>query len=687
MIHRFRVSARIIAATLAIISALFLLVPHGPADATPGKHDRLVAQLVCGYLQRGHLARPAIDDELSRRLFQRFFKSLDPTKLYFLRSDIEQFKKDETDLDDMLLQGDTSFAYKVYERFLSRIGERLKLVEEQVNGKHDFNAKESLTTDFDHIDYAQNDDELRERWRKRIKFDLLLQRIGKKPVTEAEARQKVLARYQGLYKRWKQVDSYDLMEMYLSDLTSSVDPHSSYMSPNTVNDFDIAMRLHLEGIGALLGSENGQTTVKEVIAGGAAARDGRLKVNDKIIGVAQGDGQYVDVIDMKLTEVVKLIRGPKGTAVELKIVPAEKIEPVVYTLTRQNIELKSQEARGEIIEQGKKADGTTYRIGVIDLPSFYADMAAARAGDATYKSATEDVRRILKQFIAKNVDGVILDLRHNGGGALTEAQALTGLFIDEGPVVQVKGGQGRIRHLDDPEKGVVYGGPLIVLVSRLSASASEILAGALQDYGRALIVGDSATHGKGTVQQVIDLAGHLQTEDAPPLGALKLTIQQFYRVNGDSTQSRGVSSDVVLPSITEHLASGESELDYALPFDHVQPIEHEELGMVPADLKEYLKTRSAERTKNSREFAKLIQEIEQLKTRKARKEVPLNEQELKDQFAKDDAEKIEAKADGLPPSDAEGDKGVFKFRRNYLNNEILQIMEDMLQARKMAASQ
>src|SRR5262249_28975206 len=292
----------------------------------------------------------------------------------------------------------------------------------------------------------------------------------------------------------KQVDNYDLMEIYLSDLTASVDPHSSYMSPTTLADFDIAMRLHLEGIGALLGSENGEIVVKEVIPGGAAAADGRLKPNDKIVAVAQGDGRFVDVMDMKLTEAVKLIRGARGTKVELKVVPADKLDQVVYAYTRQTIELKSQEARSEIVEQGKKPDGSPYRIGVIDLPSFYADTTAAKVG-REFKSATEDVRKILKDFNANRVDGVILDLRHNPGGLLSEALALTGLFIDHGPLVQVKGSEGRVQRHDDPEIGTVYAGPLTVLVSRLSASASEILAGALQDYGRGPLVGGFPTPG------------------------------------------------------------------------------------------------------------------------------------------------------------------------------------------------
>ncbi len=677
-------------ALLAALAGVLWIAPRLTAEPVPGKQDRLVVQMVCSLLQQGHLSRPDIGDELSRRLFKRFFKEMDPAKLYFVKDDVEELKKFETQLDDMLLEGDLSFAYKVYDRFLTRLGQRLKLVEEFVAAPHDFTVKESMDTDFDAIDFPRTDNELRERWRKRIKFDLLLQRLAQKPLPEAEAKKKVLQRYQDLLKRWKQLDNYDLMEMYLSDLTASIDPHSSYMSAPTLDDFDIAMRLSLEGIGALLKSENGQTIVSEVIPGGAAAADGRLKPNDKIIAVAQGDSQFVDVVDMKLREVVKLIRGSRGTKVQLKVIPAEKVAPLVYDLTRQKIELKAQEARQEIIEQGKKADGSPYRLGVIDLPSFYADPGSRRNGQADAKSATEDVRKILKEFTSKRVDGVILDLRKNGGGALNESLALTGLFIDQGTVVQVKGSQGPVQRLKDPEKGTVYAGPLVVLVSRYSASASEILAGALQDYGRALIVGDSSTHGKGTVQALLDLgteiAGNRVGGSArPKLGALKLTVSQFYRVNGDSTQNRGVLSDIVLPSLSEVVATTEKELDHALEFDQVKPAEHKDLGMVPMDIKATLQARSAERVKSSAEFAKLAKEIELLKARKARKAIPLNEQELREQFTKDEAEKVDQRVNGLVPPESP-DAGTYKFQRNYINDEVLRIMEDFVQGRKLVQS-
>jgi carboxyl-terminal processing protease len=661
---------------LLLLAAGLIQTPRAAAEPKPSPQDATTCQLVCEFLQRGHLNKPEIGDEISRRLFKRFLKGLDPGKLYFTKDDVENLKKQETELDDMVLKGDLSFAYKAFDKYLARLAERQKLIEELVAASHDYTVQESMDTDYDKLDYAKDGDELKERWRKRIKFDLLLQRVGEKPLPEAEAKQKVLDRYKGLLKRSRQMDGTDLVELYLTDLTTCCDPHSTYMSPATLDDFDIAMRLNLDGIGAVLRSENGQCVIVEVVPGGAAGKDGRLKPNDKIVGVAQGDDKFVDVVDMKLRDVVKMVRGKRGTKVQLKVLPAGKLEPVVYDLTRQKIELKSQEARGEVIEQGKKADGTPYKVGVIDLPSFYADLGIVKGKEG--KSSTEDVRKLLGEFEQKKVDAVVLDLRHNGGGSLREALALTGLFIDHGPVVQVKGSDNKVKRLDDPEKGTAYAGPLVVLTSRQSASASEILAGALQDYGRALIVGDTTTHGKGTVQTVIDLSAQLPGDNPPKLGALKLTIQQFYRVNGDSTQDRGVLADVVLPSLTEHLGTGEKELDYALPFDKVKAADFNYAGVVPADVKAAIKMRSEKRIKDSAEFAKLGKEIDLLKARKARKSVPLNEKEFKEQVGKDDAQKLDP-ANDIPESNT----GPFKFKRDYVNNEVLQITEDFIQGKKL----
>ena len=357
-------------------------------------------------------------------------------------------------------------------------------------------------------EYAKNRDEAFDRWRKRIKYDLLV--LKTEDVTGEEAIDRLDRRYTSYAKRMHQFSSDDLLEMYLSAITTSFDPHTNYMSPSSLENFNISMKLNLEGIGAALMMTDGYTVVSKVIPGGAADKNGKLQPEDRIVSVGQGDdGEMVDVVDMNLNDVVKLIRGKAGTVVRLGVKPAGSNDVETYTITRAQIELKDSEARSEIIPVRQRPDGQPYQVGVIDLPSFYMDMTAARRGLTDFKSTTRDVRRILEDFNEKNVDVVVLDLTRNGGGSLTEAINLTGLFIDEGPVVQVKDSDNHVQHYDDLERGMVWKGPLVVLTSKFSASASEILAGAIQDYGRGIVVGDQATHGKGTVQSLLDLGSQL----------------------------------------------------------------------------------------------------------------------------------------------------------------------------------
>jgi carboxyl-terminal processing protease len=396
------------------------------------------------------------------------------------------------------------------------------------------------------------------------------------------------------------------------------------------------MKLELDGIGASLRAVDGYTVVQNVIPGGAADKNGGIKPEDKIVGVGEGEaGPMEDIVDMKLNDVVKKIRGKRGTVVRLEVEPKDGGGRKNVAITRDRIELKDSEARSEIIPRGKKADGTPYQIGVIQLPSFYMDMDGARLGSNDYKSTTRDVRRLLEEFKAKNVDAVVIDLRWNGGGSLTEAVQMTGLFIDNGPVVQVKGPDGRTQPYKDPEPGLVWEGPLAVMINKFSASASEIFAGAIQDYGRGIIVGDHSTHGKGTVQQLFDLGNALfQVRQVPNMGALKLTIQQFYRPGGDSTQNRGVLSDVELPALTSHLDVGESDLDYALEFSRVNPLPHDNFRMIDSKLIDGLNQRSKSRTASSEFFAKANRQISRYEEQKDKKTVTLN----KDKFLKERAE-------------------------------------------------
>ena len=595
----------------------------------PGPNDRQITLAVKSYLEREHFLRKPIDDEIASRWFDTFLAALDPLKIYFLQSDIDSFAEKKTSLDDLVRRGDVNFAYEVYDRFLERVDERIPIVEALLKQKLNFNQKESIVIDRDTAVWAKTQAEVHDKWRRRIKYDLLVQKMEK--VGPQEARKKLLRRYTSFAKRMHQMNADELLETYLSSLTSSLDPHTSFMSPGTLENFEITMRLQLDGIGASLKGEDGYTTVAEIVPGGAADKDGRLKKKDRIVGVGQGaEGEMVDVVDMNLNNVVKLIRGKRGTIVRLKVIPVGQTVPTVYDIVRAKIELNDSAARGEIIEEGMKPDGSPYRIGVINLPSFYMDMAAARQGQADYKSSTRDCRKLLEGFREQGVDCVALDLRSNGGGSLPESISLTGLFIDTGPVVQIKDADKRVQQYDDLDPGVVWDGPLVVLVNKFSASASEIVAGAIQDYRRGLVIGDAATHGKGTVQSLLDLGRQLfqRLPNAPSLGALKITMQQFYRPGGRSTQMEGVKSDVELPSITNHLPVGEADLDHAIPFDKIDSAEFTSTDKVTDSMVKILRERSAERVAVDEEFLELETDIARYEERKNEKTISLLESDF-----------------------------------------------------------
>jgi carboxyl-terminal processing protease len=665
--------------TLILTSAMVLAVRGSWAElAGPNVNDRHVARAVVSLLKEDHLTRHELNDEISERCLASFLKSLDPAKVYFYQSDIDAFNKQKDNIDDMLAEGRIDFAYTVFTTFLKRVDERVKMVDELLAQTQDFSTDEDIVVEPDVAKYPKNEADARDLWRRRIKYDLLVQKADKK--TDKEAHDKITRRYHGFEKRMHQLDHDELLEMFLSSLTTSYDPHSQYMSPSTLENFEIQMRLNLEGIGAALQFEDGYTEVSKIIPGGAAFKEGHLKKDDRIIGVGEGvSGEIVNVVDMKLQDVVARIRGKRGTTVRLQVIPAGKTEPEIYNIVRAQIDLTDSEARGEVIEE--KRDGVTYKIGVIDLPSFYMDMEGARKGTTDFKSTTRDVSKILKGFKEKHVDAVVLDLRRNGGGALTEAINLTGLFIDEGPVVQVKGKKGGVQVYDDLERGTEWDGPLVVLISKFSASASEILAGAIQDYGRGLIVGDEATHGKGTVQSLLDLGQRLfrLPGNTPKLGALKITMQQFYRPNGDSTQNRGVLSDVELPSLTTHLDVGESDLDFAVPFDHVDPATHKKVNMVSKAILAKLNGNSEVRRKDSSDWQKVLRNITRYEEQKSRKTVTLNEKKFLEERAELNADKEQEKE-----IEELNDPNKPVVVRNFYFNEVLEITIDYLQSMRLA---
>ncbi|QDT66271.1 carboxy terminal-processing peptidase [Calycomorphotria hydatis] len=652
---------------VVIATTLFAQAGRGSAHATTVK-------LVSDMLERYHINHVHIDDDASKQLFERFIEQLDPLKVYFLQDDIEQFRLYETSLDNMLDRGDASFAYEIYDKYLSRIDERMAYAQELVDSDFDFTKNEEIATDPDTINWARTTAEIHERWRKRVKSDYLDLKLDDK--TDEDIRDRLHKRYRNVQLMRTQVDDEEILESYLTALSQVFDPHSSFMSKSTLEDFRISMELSLEGIGAALRFEDGYTTVAEIVAGGAAEKDGRLKVGDVITGVAQaGESDFVDIVEMKLTKVVRLIRGDSGTKVKLQV-KTKTGESKIYELTRQKIELKSSAVRGEIIDSAERFGTPGTRVGVINIPSFYRDFRGAQAGVEGFRSTSRDVLMVLEEFRqAGGVDLVVVDLRTNGGGALAEAIEVTGLFIEKGPVVQVKEQDGNIRSHEDTDEFIAYTGPLVVLCNRLSASASEIFAAAIRDYDRGIVIGDTTTHGKGTVQNVMPVPPRLfRFLNRDGQGALKLTIQQFYRVNGDSTQTLGVKSDVVLPSLLDHLDLGEQFLDNSLAFSEIDAAEgRSALGLVPEGVVSKLRHRSAARIAGNEEFAKLNDDIIRLLERKDRKTRSLNEavrkaEKEQDVDPEDDPEKKEEEKE----ESVLGSNGPI-FEANYYNDEVLNI--------------
>jgi len=680
-----RAGSTLIAVTLALAAST--IFAHEAAEPRPA--ESRTAILVCKLIEENHIGHVRIGDneELSSKLFKRYIELLDPRKLYFTQADVDGLGQDKTKLGDLMKHGNVDFAYNAFDLFLKRVAERKAIADTLVDQKQDFTVDEGMIIDAEKLPWAKTDEEIRERWRKQIKYDLLQLKLEDTP--DAEARTRVKKRYHLNLENWTQMDDGEKLELYLSALTHCLDPHSSYMSPQTRDEFRISMELRLEGIGAALREEDGYTVVKQIVPGGAAEKDGRLKVGDKIIGVdSKGDGEILPVVEMKLNKVVRLIRGPRGTKVRLQVKTAEHIDlknpaknrksqVAVYSLTRRTIELTSQEVKGQIIQASDRVKGSPGRIGILNIPSFYRDFNGASSGEDDFKSTARDVQKVLDNFKRQGgIDLLIVDLRGNGGGALSEAIEVSGLFIESGPIVQVKTPGGEKDVHPDTNPTVAYTGPMVVLTNRLSASASEIFAGVIKDYRRGIIVGDNSTHGKGTVQNVMPvgqsgLAGLFNPEDR---GALKLTISQFYRVNGDSTQNLGVPSDVVLPSLLDHMDLGESSLENALKFEHIEAADYQPWNRVNPEMVSLLQRRSQTRVATDAEFQKLNKEIGIFDERKARKQISLNLEQRKKERIQDKLE--EKKAEEV--TSEETTEGPI-FASGYYNNEVLRIGLDYVQ--------
>ena len=666
--------------TLRTVVGLSLAVGAGSLwaqqNAAPAG-DAQTAQLVTQLVPRFHLHHPKIDDQASTKIFDGFLKMLDQGKMYFLKSDIDQFAVHRLTLDDEIKAGDVQFAYTVFDTFKARLAEQIKKAHVLIDKDQDYSVDESMITDSKVLDWATTQQELDDRWRKRVKFDMLQYKLDDEPVEKA--REKLHKRYRNISRVIEQTTPDEKLEMFLTAMTTSFDPHSTYMSPRSWQDFEIQLKLSLDGIGAALRSDDGYTVVASIVPGGAAALDGRLKVGDKITGVdSKGTGEIEDIFDMKLTEVVRKIRGQRGTPLRLQVKPEKGGDTQIYELVRQKIELNEQAVKGEIIETGSRI-GREGRIGILSIPSFYRDFE--QADQENFKSAAADCRKVFKEkFAGQKLDALVVDLRNNGGGALSEAIEISGLFIDQGPIVQVKETGSAPKSLNDEDPGVVYRGPLIVLCNRLSASASEIFAGAIKDYRRGIVIGDQTTHGKGTVQNLMDVApkapfAMFRSQDR---GKLKLTIQQFYRVNGDSTQNRGVTSDVVLPSLLDHIDEGESSLDNALPFDHIDPARYSASRLVSSEVVAALQKQSEQRVASVDDFQKVEKVIRQYLERKNKKSVSLNEVVLK---AERDLEKETAKDNPKDPDEIKAkDPNEPVFPKGFYNDEVLNVALDYVQA-------
>jgi len=671
-----------ILSTLGGIAAISAALIAAQAPALPaGAGDELTAQAVVRLLERGHLSKPRINDDIARKWCKNFLGGrlggLDQLKYYFLKADVDEFMAQADTLDDKIHAGNIDFAKAVLRRFLKRSDERLAQAQEILKQPIDFTADESLVDDPERLDWPKDDAEARDRLRKWIKYDLLRLKLAK--TEPAEAVTQLTRRYKDLNRYYRQFDTTDLLERYLSALATTIDPHSSYMGSKTLEDMlNQQLHLSLEGIGASLMTEDGYPVVKEIVPAGAADKDGRLQVEDKIVGIELGNGEKEEFVEKKLSDVVRKIRGKAGTKVRLIIQPADSKELKVYELTREEIKLTDQRAKGQVIE-AKDADGKPLKVGVINLSSFYGDMQAVLKGDPDAASATRDCRDLLKGFQKQGVRAVVVDLRSNGGGLLQEAITLSGLFIDQGPVVQVREAS-RTRELDDEDEGTAWDGPMAVLIDHFSASASEIFAGVIKDYGRGIIIGDSSTYGKGTVQSIVPLNEQpgLRGDDVPNLGALKLTIQQFYRPDGDSTQIRGVASDIHIPSYRDEGDFGEGKSESALKFHKVDALPHLKYNRVPADLIARLQDRSDTRRKGSPKFQEQQEMIKKYIDRKARHEISLNEKKFRAEVLADDAD------DEDKPKKNEKDKARKRhadrpaWDSNFYNDEILAILGDYI---------
>ena len=592
------------------LALLFLIFPTFlEAQEEQSKLNGLVVRGIVEQFVSMHYSQKPLDNEMSSKIFNLYLNRLDPAHFYFLEDDVDKFRKYELRVDDMLQRGDVNLALDIFERFKIRLSERLAMMEEFMGEDFDFSVDDKWILERKDQPYPHSTEDARKLWRTKIKFDLLTLKLGDTSLKDGKER--LMKRVRGLWKDFSQYENDDVVSMFLNSMAAAYDPHSSYLAAQELKNFDISIKLSLEGIGAVLRWDDGYTVINSIVPGGAAARQGKLKIDDRIIAVAQGENAFESVIDMRLNNVVKLIRGKRGTKVGLQILRKTKkgFDTLKIFIVRDKILLKDGEAQSSIFEQPAATENKNkqepLRIGVIKLPSFYVDFNDRRKNPKNFKSSSRDVKSHLKKFVVENVDGVILDLRNNGGGGLDEAINMAGLFIGLNPIVIVRQSGGRRVTVHRSRERVAYKGPLVIMLNRYSASASEILAGAMHDYQRALLVGDTTTFGKGTVQNIFQLP--------EGYGALKVTIAQFYRVSGWSTQSRGVETSIILPSLNNVREIGESTLDNALPWRSIDQVSYRPKGSFKSVLPA-LKQLSKKRMKDSKYFQNVDKDVHEFMT-------------------------------------------------------------------------
>lgn len=624
-----------------------------PAELKPLPQQPQAARLAAAVLSRYHYKPLPLDDEMSVKIFDQYLKALDPEKMFFVQTDVDQMSLNRAQLDDAVLTENLTVPFSIYNRYSARATERFSYARALLKDSFDFSQEESLQYSRSKANWPKSEAEVRDLWRKRVKNDWLrLKLAGKDDAGIAATLDK---RYQTTLKRISRLKSEDAFQIFMNAYTTAIEPHTNYLGPRRAEEFDISMKLSLTGIGATLTERDDYTTVRDLVPGGPASLSGKLKIGDRIVGVAQGEtGPMVDIRGWRQDDAVALIRGPADTVVRLEILPAStgaEAASKLVTLIRKKISLEDQAAKQKIISV---RDGSvTRKIGVISLPGFYEDFEARRRGDTDFKSATRDVARLLAELKKENVDSVLLDLRNNGGGSLSEAIELTGLFIGKGPVVQQRDAKGDLMVGTSTNSKPIWNGPLGVLINHGSASASEIFAAAIQDYGRGLVIG-TQSFGKGTVQGVIDL-DRIAKNGKPKYGELKLTVAQFFRINGGTTQLRGVVPDIVFPSVADPENFGETSYTNALPWVEVTPANYAQSSDLTAVLPA-LQKRHANRIKDDREFQYLNEDLAEFQSLREKNKISLNQIERRNEQKMQESR--EAAREAARNSDKSGNKSV-----------------------------